>query len=121
MGERLALSRNSSSYRQIGIYVPVKRSLYILLGSVSCFLYRFCYSPGLQDTFFGCWHYEFGPLDANFARFCFILPLQISLISWPIGRPPAERPGIPKGWNPFGHNETTFKIFKKRQLLFYIL
>jgi hypothetical protein len=42
MGEGLALSRNSSSYWQIGIYVPVKRSLYILLGSDSYFLYRFC-------------------------------------------------------------------------------
>ena len=36
----------------------------------------------------------------------------ISLISWPIGRPPAEWPGIP-----FGHNVTTFEILqKKRQL-----
>jgi hypothetical protein len=45
-------------------------------------------------------------------RFCFILPLQISLIFWPIGRPPAEQPGIPKGQSPFGHNVTTFKISK---------
>jgi hypothetical protein len=31
----------------------------------------------------------------HFDRFCFILPLQILLITWPLGRPPAERPGIP--------------------------
>ena len=38
----------------------------------------------------------------------FILPHRFCLITWPIGRPPAERPGIPKGWNPFGHNVTNF-------------
>ena len=58
--------------------------------------------------------YKFGLFDANFARFCFILPLQISLIFWPIGRPPAERPGIPKGRSPLGHNVTTFKILQKK-------
>ena len=45
--------------------------------------------------------YKFGLFDANFARFCFILPLQISLISWPIGCPPG------------GHN-VTFKISQKK-------
>ena len=69
----------------------------------------------LQDTFsLLLASYEFGPLDANFARFCSILPLQILLISWPIGRPPAERPGIPKGRSPLGHNVTTFKILQKK-------
>ena len=43
----------------------------------------------------------------HFASFCFILPLQILLITWPLGQPPAERPGIPKGRSPFGHNVTT--------------
>ena len=41
-------------------------------------------------------------------------PLQILLITWPIGRPPAERPGIPKGRSPLGHNVTTFKILQKK-------
>ena len=36
--------------------------------------------------------YKFGLFDANFARFCFILPLQISLISWLIGCP------VPPWW-----------------------
>jgi hypothetical protein len=52
-------------------------------------------------------------LPLYFDRFCFILPLPILLISWPKDRPPAERPGIPKGRSPFCHNVTTFKISKK--------
>jgi hypothetical protein len=43
----------------------------------------------------------------HFDRFCFILPLQILLITWPLGRPPAEQ----------CHNVTAFKIMKKKSLL----
>ena len=49
----------------------------------------------------------------HFDKFCFILPLQILLITWLSGRHPAEQPGILKGQSPFGHNVTTFKIMKK--------
>ena len=51
-------------------------------------------------------YYNLKPL--HFYGFCFIPVLQILLINWPIGRPPPEEPGIPKGWNPFGHNVTNF-------------
>jgi hypothetical protein len=47
--------------------------------------------------------------------FCFIMALQISVISWPIGRHPAERPVVPRCWRPFGHNVTTFEISKKNK------
>ena len=52
----------------------------------------------------------------HFDGFCFILPLQILLISWLLSWPcpgGPEGPGIPK-WQPsFDHNVTTFKISKK--------
>ena len=50
--------------------------------------------------------YKFGLFDANFARFCFILPLQISLISWLIGCP------VPPWWPQCDFQN----IAKKRQL-----
>ena len=74
--------------------------------------------PGINFSayrihFLCCWPYEFGPLDSNFARFCFILPLQISLISWPIGRPPAERRGVQGGDPPAKAKRLLLKYFKK--------
>jgi hypothetical protein len=40
------------------------------------------------------------------------MPLQIYLISWPIGRPPSEEAGVPRGRRPLGHN-VNFKILQK--------
>ena len=48
----------------------------------------------------------------HFDGFCFILPQQISLISWPIGRPRAERCGGPGGATP--------PLAKKWRLLKYL-
>ena len=75
--------------------------------------------PGINFSayrihFLCCWPYEFGPLDSNFARFCFILPLQISLISWPIGRPPAERRGVQGGAPPAKAKRLLLRYCKKR-------
>ena len=49
-----------------------------------------------------------------FAGFCFILPQQISLISWPIGRPPAERWGVQGGGPPCIRKRQLFKYCKKK-------
>ena len=75
--------------------------------------------PGINFSayrihFLCCWPYEFGPLDSNFARFCFILPLQISLISWPIGRPPAERRGVQGGDPPAKAKRLLLRYCKKK-------
>ena len=52
-------------------------------------------------------------LPLHFAGFCFILPLQIMLISWPIGRPPAERRGVQGGDPPAKAKRLLLKYFKK--------
>ena len=52
------------------------------------------------------------PLD--FDGFCFILPLQILLISWPIGLSPAGAAGDPKGAEPLWPQwDDFFNIVKK--------
>ena len=53
-------------------------------------------------------------LPLHFAGFCFILPLQIMLISWPIGRPPAERRGVQGGDPPAKAKRLLLKYCKKK-------
>ena len=50
----------------------------------------------------------------HFAGFFFIMPLKISLISWPIGRPPAERRGVQGGDPPAKAKRLLLKYCKKR-------
>ena len=54
----------------------------------------------------------------HFNGFCFILLLRISLISWPIGRPPAERRGVQGGDPPAKEKRRLLKYLKKGNYYF---
>ena len=54
------------------------------------------------------------------ALFCLIMALQISVISWPTGRPSAERRGGAGGGTPPDYPETIFLISKKIRLSFLL-
>ena len=48
------------------------------------------------------------------------MPLKILIIAWPIGRPPAERPGGAEGWSPPDFPEKSAQKFKTQNPSFSV-